>query len=401
MTALALTCLLAAADTRFLLGRQPGTTQPSAADLRSQAIELAYNLDYDEALALLREAIRLAPDDPAPHRTIATVLWLKLLFLRGAVTVDHYLGTFSRSRVDLKAPPPEIDAEFRRHVERARELAERRLAKSPRDVQAAFELGATSGLQASYTATVEGRLLAGFRTARRSFDLHETVLSRDPSRSDAGLIVGTYRYLVSTLSLPMRTMAYIVGFGGNREQGIALLQAAAAGATDASPDALFALVLIYNRERRYDEALAALRELRRRYPRNRLVLLEAGATAARAGRGAEAEALLDEGLAQLARDPRTRVPGEVELWHLKRGGARLLTGDAAGADADLQRAAGAGAQPWVAGRARLELGRLALSRGRHDAARDAAAQAASLCERGNDPACVEGARQLARRARGR
>ena len=41
---------------------------------------------------------------------------------------------------------------------------------------------------------------------------------------------------------------------------------------------------MYNRERRYDAALGALQELRRLHPRNRLVLLEAGSTALRAGR---------------------------------------------------------------------------------------------------------------------
>ena len=51
-------------------------------------------------------------------------------------------------------------------------------------------------------------------------------------------------------------MAYVAGFGGGRERGIqALTETAAAGARNRT-DALFALVLIYNRERLYDEALA-------------------------------------------------------------------------------------------------------------------------------------------------
>jgi hypothetical protein len=45
------------------------------------------------------------------------------------------------------------------------------------------------------------------------------VLSLDPSRKDAGLVVGTYRYVVSTLSLPVRMVAYVAGFGGGRDRG--------------------------------------------------------------------------------------------------------------------------------------------------------------------------------------
>jgi tetratricopeptide (TPR) repeat protein len=412
LTATAVACLLLLADaphpaaggeTTRATTRETirDTTPQTAAELRQRALELAYNLDYGDALALLRRAVEAAPDDPATRRTLATVLWLKLLFERGAVTVDHYMGSFARARVDLEPPPPERDAEFRRQVARARDLAEARLAKAPRDGQAQYDLGAALGLEASYMATVEGRMLAGFRAARRSFDLHERVLAQDPSRADAGLIVGMYRYIVSTLSLPMRALAYVVGFGGNRDEGIALLQRAASSGGEPGADALFALVLIYNREGRYDEALAALRKLRALYPRNRLVVLESGATALRAGHGRKALALLDEGMAMLADDHRPRVPGEAALWYLKRGGARALSGDRAGAEADLRRAVTGDAQPWVYGRARLALGQLALRRGDRAAARQQAEQAIASCQRGNDPECVNQARKLARSAHGR
>src|SRR3954466_5203994 len=74
---------------------QAAQSPPTAPQLRAQALDLAYNLDHEQALALLRRAVALAPDDPATHRAIGSVLWLNILFRRGAVTVDHYLGAFS------------------------------------------------------------------------------------------------------------------------------------------------------------------------------------------------------------------------------------------------------------------------------------------------------------------
>ncbi len=398
LAAAALALMLVAGDAAAASAGSPATAPETAAELRARAVNLAYNLDYEESLGHLRRAIELTPDDPAPHNTLATVLWLQLLFRRGAVTVDHYLGSFSRARVDLKEPPAALDAEFRRHAERAQKLAERRLAASPADVQARYDLGVALGLQASYTATVEGRMMAGVRAARRSFDLHETVLSQDPARADAGVIVGMYRYIISTLSLPMRAMAYLVGFAGGREQGIDLLRAAAASSTESRSDALFGLVLIYNREERYDEAMAVLGELRKLYPRNRLLVLEAGATALRAGRAQEAELLLTDGMNFLQRDSRPRTPGELALWHYKRGAARALAGNTDAAVSDLRLAVAPAAQPWVSGRARLELGQLALKRGDRAAARDEAVRAQALCQRGNDPDCVALARGLQRSA---
>ena len=379
----------------------PAALQDSPDALVTRAEALAYDLDHQEALKLLRQSILLAPGDPRAHRALANVLWLNLLFQRGAVTVDHYLGSFSSSTVDLKKPPADVDAEFRREVGKAIELAEQRVAAHPNDAQAHYDLGAAVGLQASYVATVEGRMLAGFRNARRAYDEHERVLALDPSRKDAGLIVGTYRYVVSTLSLPMRMMAYVAGFGGGRDVGIRMIEGAAASPSDSRVDALFALVLMYNRERRYDDALRMLQELRRLHPRNRLVVLEAGSTALRGGNAVRAEGLLTEGLAMLAADKRQRIPGEEGLWRYKRGAARVALGRLEEATQDLQAAISPDTAGWVQGRARVELAKIALAQSDAATAATQARQAEALCEQGQDPVCVDDARKMLRSARGR
>jgi len=368
--------------------------QPSARELRERASDLTYNLDHDEAIRLLRQAIAADPNDPANHRALASTIWLQILFKRGAVTVDHYLGSFTKASVDVRNPPAELDAEFKREIAKAIEMAEQRAAASPRSAQAHYDLGAAVGLQASYIASVEGRLLAGFRAARRSYDAHETVLEIDPKRKDAGLIVGTYRYLVSTLSLPMRLMAYAAGFGGGKELGLQMIEETAASGGDNRTDAEFALVLLYNRERRYGDALRVLDTLRRRYPRNRLVLLEAGATATRGNRPAEAEALLTDGLAMLARDRRAKIPGEDALWHYKRGAARVLLGRVDDARADLRAALTPEAAGWVQGRTHLEMARLAANQGDRTTAQREAAEAAAVCGRSSDPICVADAKKI-------
>src|SRR5688500_2410228 len=282
--------------------------KPSASQLRLQALDLAYNLDYEQASELLKKAVASDPADPAPHRTLASVVWQQILFQRGAVTVDHYLGSLSRARVDLRKPPPELDADFRKHIARAIELAQARVKNAPNEAQGHYDLGTALGLEASHMATVDGKMMAGFKAARRCFDEHERVLELDARRHDAALSVGMYRYIISTLSMPMRMMAYVAGFGGGKELGIKLVQQAAAGSGEARVDALFALVLIYNREGQFGEALGVLRQLRTLYPKNRLVLLEAGATALRGGRAAEADALLTEGLGMLSRETRPKFP---------------------------------------------------------------------------------------------
>ena len=385
--------IIAAVLLSILAAPSVGAAQ-SSRELRQRASDLVYNLDHEEAIRLLRQAVATDPNESANHRALASAVWLLILFQKGAVTVDHYLGSFTKASVDMKNPASELDAEFKRAVGKAIELAEKRVAASPRDPQAQFDLGAAVGLQATYMASVEGRLRAGFSAARRSYDAQEQVLELDPSRREAGLIVGTYRYVVSTLSFPMRWMAYVAGFGGGKEKGLHLIEETATAGGENRTDAEFALVLLYNRERRYDDAMRVLGNLRKRYPRNRLVLLEAGATATRGGKPAEAETLLSEGLAIFARDSRAKIPGEAALWHYKRGAARALLRRDEEALADLRQAQGADAATWVQGRTHLEMARLAARKGDNAGAQREAAQAAAICRQGNDPICVEEARKI-------
>jgi tetratricopeptide (TPR) repeat protein len=377
-------------------------TQPETADaLRVRATQLIYEHQHDEAIKLLRQAVAIAPDQSATHRSLASAIWLKMLFQRGAVTVDHYLGSFSRARVELAKPSPELVAEFQKSITAARTLAESQVAKQPQTAQAHYDLGAALGLDASYIASIDGRLLAGFRAASRAYDEHETVLTIDPSRKDAGLTVGTYRYIVSTLSAPLRLMAYVAGFGGGRERGIQMLQETAAAGGENRTDAMFALVLVYNRERQYDDALRVLQELHQLHPRNRLVLLETGSTALRAGRPERADTVLTEGLGMLATTTGPRIPGEEALWRLKRGSARVALGRIDAGRADLESATSADAQTWVRGRARVELARVALQRGDRTTAAGEARQAESLCQQGQDPVCLDEAKRLLRTSDGR
>jgi len=123
-----------------LILARPALAQ-SARELRDRATDLAYNLDHDEAVRLLRQAVSVEPNNAANHRALAATLWLNILFQRNAVTVDNYLGGFSRATVEMKHPPPALDAEFRRESDKAIELAEAHVAAAPRNALAHLDGG--------------------------------------------------------------------------------------------------------------------------------------------------------------------------------------------------------------------------------------------------------------------
>jgi tetratricopeptide (TPR) repeat protein len=372
--------------------------QPSRAVIE-QAFDAAYNLDHAVAISHLDKALAAYPSDPDVHRAVAVIAWLRIGFLRGSITVDDYLGSVSKPNINMLPPPVDEAGRFHRHITRALELAEADVQRRPRDPEAHFRLGAAVGTQASYGATVEGKILASFRSARRAYDAHETVIELDPSRKDAGLIVGTYRYVVSALSLPIRLMAYVAGFGGGKERGLAMIEEAARFPSLSQTDARFALILLYNREQRYDAALQVIGDLQKRYPRNRQLWYEAGATLIRAGRHAHAESVLNEGIRLRDNDRRERMFGEDALWHYKRGLARARQGRGADARHDFDIVLTRQARDWVRGRAHAELGQLALQAGHREQAQTHYRQAIELATRGNDPKGRAEAEALMRRAR--
>ena len=369
---------------------------PPAADavaLRARGQQLGYNLDRDAALASFREAIAVDPTHPAAHRLTAATLWIGALFQQGAVTAEDYLGQ-ARSQVHRRPPPPELAAAFRNHLDRAVALAEERCRAAAGSADAHFQLGAAYGYQATYAATVEGSLFGGLGAARRAYAEHQRVLDLDPDRKDAGLIVGLYRYAVSSLSLPSRLMARIAGFGGGRERGLRMVEEAAAYPSDVQTNARFTLIVIYNREARFDDALRVIAELQRQYPRNRLLWLEAGSTALRAGRPAIARQSLEHGLDMLASDPRPRAFGELARWSYYHGAALVALREADAARRAFDRALRDQSRDWVQGRIHTELGKLADLAGDRPRALDEYRQALRLCGADDDDVCVKEARTL-------
>ena len=373
-----------------LFGALPGaqTTAPAPPPAPTQAFAAAYNLNYEEALRIARQDTAARPDDAVAHRTLATILWMQILFSRGGITIDAYLGSATSSDVKMPPPPPGPDAEFKDHVQKSIALSEAALKRDPKDVTARYNVGAAYGLSATYSASIEGKVRQAFSAARKAYSSHETVLDRAPDRKEAGLVVGTYRYTVALLSLPKRMVAHIVGFGGGKEKGLKLVEDAVASPLT-STEARVALALMYSRESRHADALRILKALLVEYPQNRLLQLEAGSAAWRAGRAAEAESLLTAGLAWHDRDPRPKIAGERAMWIYKRGMARVSLNHLDGAAGDLEQALSLKPAGWIRGRIHLEMGKVADLRRQRSAALAEYLAAAELCRTHQDPWCQE------------
>jgi tetratricopeptide (TPR) repeat protein len=392
--------LIAAVATALMSVGVQAFPQPpaTAAALRARGLQLGYNLDHADALAAFKEAVAADPRDPAGYRLAAATAWITLLFEQGAITVDDFLGQ-ARANLPRRTPNAALAAVFRDNVRQALALSEQQLEERPGDANAHYEVGAALGLIASYNATVEGHLLGSVGAARRAYREHERAAELDAQHKDADLIVGLYRYTVATLPAPLRLLSNLVGFGtggGGRDGALRLVEDAARYPSDVQPNAMFTLILLYNREARYDDALRVIRDLQRTFPRNRLLWLEAGSTALRAGRPIQAKAMLEEGLARLSLDARPRAFGENARWRYAHGAALAALKEIAPAEQELRAALTDPARDWLKGRIHKELGKLADLSGDRPRALDEYRAADRLCRRDDDSQCADDAQTLMR-----
>ncbi len=383
----------AGAAALLVCGASPAFGSTESRALTEEGYSRAYELRFAESLATLGNARLADPSDPAPARAVAAVTWMEILCAQGVATFEAFEGDASGDAVSRPAVDRRLSERFSTHIDAAVQLAQRQLTITPHDIDAQYQLGASSGLLALYHGTVEGRTFAAFREGRRAVAIMERIRQRDPTHREAALIPGMYRYAISTLSWPKRMIAGMAGLPADREGGIQLLERAAADSAATVTDASLILTIVYNREGRHAEAAAHLTRLQARHRGNRLLALNMAATALAASEPQAAVKAITEALALHPTFAEPMIPGERAMWLYIRGAARASLHDP-GALEDLRQSLGNGPRDWIRARAHLELCGLALrARDYHQVQADCDA-AVYYGERGADNRAVERAKRM-------
>lgn len=317
-------------------GAMPENERAQYDALRASGNAALYDFDYDKALKDFKELDRQFPTHPAGPQMLAARLWAKTLYESRRLQSTLYGSDSFYSSGEDKADPKVVN-EFRNLTREARRRSEVRLKQNPKDVEALYWLGAIEGLKASFEEAVERRHFAALRDGNDAVDHHREVLKLDPNYIDAGVTIGLYEYVVGSLPLPIKLIAGITGFRGSKRRGLEMLERVAKEGTWAGADARSLLIVLYNREKRYADALAHARAQSAKYPRNYLFKLEAaGALVAQAEieRNAknteaatkaqrEAFAIFEE----LLRERSGSVSRVLDLVHFKYGEVLLTAGD--------------------------------------------------------------------------
>ncbi len=334
-------------------------------ELRAEGFEALYNLDYEGARQKFKELARLYPEHPAGPQFLAAVLWTQTLYqsrrLQASVYNTESFYAKNEDKVD-----PQLIKQFRELTRQAKQLAEARLKRNARDVEALYFLGAIEGLKAAFAYAVERRFLGAALDGSRSVDRHRDVIRLDPNFHDAEVTIGIYDYTVGGLPLLLKVAYGVTGARGSKKRGLETLERVAREGRWARDDARIVLIALYKREGRFSDAIRVARDLGTKYPRNYLFKLEmADALASqanverKANRPAEAQKLEREAFNAfdaLLHDRSTRESAArlLDLIHFQYGEALLVAGQSEAAAKEYLAAAGTnGADAGLATFARL------------------------------------------------
>jgi hypothetical protein len=229
-----------------------------------------YNLDFAGAQADFAEWQRLHPDDPVGPVSEAAGLLFSEFNRLGVLEAQFYENDDAFSDRPKLNPDPAVRDRFQQAITRAESLAHARLAKNARDRDALFAVTLSNGLQADYTALIEKRNFASLRFTREAASSAQQLLGICSDCYDALLATGFSKYIIGSMSAPVRWILRLGGLPADKQGGIADLQTTAARGHYLAPFARILLAIAYVREKDKTRALQLLRDLQRDYPANAL-----------------------------------------------------------------------------------------------------------------------------------
>jgi tetratricopeptide (TPR) repeat protein len=246
----------------------------AAQNLVDEGWDHFYNLEYDAAIADFERAIAQDPNSPDLHNHLAEAVVFKEMYHNGALESEMVSGNNSLLRRARMNPSPATRTQFLSEVGKALSLCETRLKKNPNDTVALYAQGIAYGLRSDYFWVVEKSWYDSLRDATAARKAHSRVAELEPDNVDARLVQGLHDYIVGSLPWQYRMVGFLVGFHGDKEKGVRIVQDVAQNGKLDRVDAQIFLCALYRRENHPDRAVPLVQELIRKYPRNYILRLE-------------------------------------------------------------------------------------------------------------------------------
>jgi tetratricopeptide (TPR) repeat protein len=323
-----------------------------------EGFERFYILDFDGAIGRFETVLKQHPQDPMAYGYVQMATVFRELYHQDLLDTTYYAhDSFLTSKRYVPVAPA-----TRQRIENLTDtgirLADDRIRANPNDKDAYFARGYLRGIHASFITLVDHSFVAAARQGYASRNDSEQVLKLDPQYADAKMAIGIQQFAVASLPGWVRMLVGIMGVGGNKEKGLALLHDAAEHGVITSVESRTVISLFLRHDGRYPEAVKVQHALAQQFPHDYLYRLEEANLTKDEGNGPGAIALYKEVLADAAQ-PGYFIDPRLQLALFGLADTQAGQNDIAGAAENYLRAA---EQPncsdWLRKRAQLSAGEM-------------------------------------------
>lgn len=237
-------CVLQAAQAPVLYTDQ--NLAPGLLETLMRGQDLALNLKYDEAEALLRESVARQPEHPLTHVFLLATLLARIQedYRRGAGKVPDF---------------------FYREVDDTVRLAETQLRHFPESPYPRLYLGAAFGMR-GLARLYAGSYFGSYRDGKKGAALLRQAVGIAPDLYNAYMGLGQFEYYCGTLG---GVLQFLLALPGDPDKGLAMLKTCEEKASYAAwPCKAYRVQLIINDRGDYASVEAELAALAVRYPGN-------------------------------------------------------------------------------------------------------------------------------------
>ncbi len=265
----------------------PRETHASELDIpldARHAIDLMYQGEPREAIALAHKLEAERPDHPLGYLIEADVLWWNI-YCKWSQRKYNTIDAWSHTR-----PADADDNAELALADKVAHLAEDSIAKSD-----TAEMELYAGLGYASRARLLGLRYEKMPVARAGVESRKHLLrclELDPNMADAYLGLGLYNYYVDTLSAMAKVLRFFMGIpGGDKREGLRQLEIASTKGELTPLEARFNMAKsLRNYDFDYARAEKAAAPLVSEYPHNCIFLLQAGDIEQKLGQTEEAAA---------------------------------------------------------------------------------------------------------------
>ena len=229
-----------------------------------------YNLDFAGAQKQFASWQQQHPQDPVGPVSEAAGLLFSEFNRLGVLEAQFYENDASFAGRSKVTPDPALREQFTAAIGRAEGLAHTRLSQDPKDRNALFALTLSSGLQADYAALIEKRNLVSLHYTKQASISAQALLAVCHDCYDALLATGFSKYIIGSMSAPVRWVLRMGGLPADKQGGIDDLQTTAEHGHYLAPFARILLAIAYVREKDKARAIQLLVGLQREFPANTL-----------------------------------------------------------------------------------------------------------------------------------